>query len=181
VYEQRFRILEPRALYEIGLPVALFWLSLLLQLLLGGLRGGGLNLDLGFARANLLVYNTVLALGGAAVWAVAWRWTHTEVVVAPQGLALEAMGLTQWLVPWDRLASWTWDWGLGQVPIGLLIIPKGGLPLRIQLGFLGLGRRVCGVVQPFPQYLPLLKALGYYLPGEQWREPPLKAKKGLWG
>lgn len=179
MYEQRFRILEPRTLYEIGFPVALFWLTLLIQVLLGMLRGTVLSVDLGVARANLFVYNLVLALGGTVVWAIAWRWTRTEVIVAPHGLGLESVGVVQWVVPWDRLASWTWDWGLAQVPIGLLVIPKGGLPLRIQLGFLGLGRRLEGVVQPYPQYLPLLKALGYYLPGEPWREPPPKAKKGL--
>ncbi len=179
MYEQRFRILEPRTLYEIGLPVALFWVTLLLQVLIGLVRDTVLTLDLGFAQANLFVYNLLLALGGTLVWLIAWRWTHTEVIVAPHGLGLEANGVVQWLVPWDRLASWTWDWSLAQVPIGLLIIPKGGLPLRIQLGFLGLGRKLNGVVQPFPDYLPLLKALGYYLPGEQWREPPPKAKKSL--
>lgn len=176
--EQRFRILEARTLYEIGYPVVLFWFTLLLQVIVGLVEGSVLTLDLGFARANIFVYNLVLALGLTGVWLVAWRWMRTEVVVGPRGLGLETMGTVQWQVPWERLVSWTWDWGLAQVPIGLLVIPKSGLPLRIQLGFLGLGRKVGGVVQPFPQYLPLLKALGYYLPGEQWREPPPKPKKG---
>ena len=176
--EQRFRILESRALYEIGLPVAVFWVTLVLQLLLSGL---GLRVRLGFASADLLVYNAVLAIGGALVWLLALRWTRTEVVLSPGGLSLVAMGVAQWSVPWHQLASWTWDWHWSGFPLGLVIWPKGGLPRRVQLGFLGVGRKVYGVVQPFPQYLPLLKALGYYLQGEQWREPPPKSKKGLWG
>lgn len=181
--EQRYRILEPRALLEIGLTVGFFWAVLLLLLLLGGLRGDMFAVRLGGRSLSLLVYTAVLATGGSIVWLVAFRWTQTEVVVSAQGLGLEAFRLRQWFVPWAQLACWRWDWHWTGVPQGLLIIPKGGLPLRLQLGFLGAGRRVGGIVQPFPQYLPLLKALGYYLPGEQYREPPVptKGKKGDWG
>lgn len=180
--EQRYRILEPRALLEIGLTVGFFWGTLLLQLLLGGLRGNLFTLDLGIRSMSLLVYNAVLAVGGTVVWLVALRWTQTEVVVSPQGLALEAFHLRQWFVPWPQLECWRWDWHWSGMPQGLLIFPKGGFPLRLQLGFLGVGRRIAGIVQPFPHYLPLLKALGYYLQGEQYREPPpTKGKKGYWG
>jgi hypothetical protein len=181
MYEQRFRLLEPRALRELGLTVACFWGLLLFLLLLGGLQGRLFVVDLGFRSGSLLIYVAVLACGGAIVWLIGQRWTQTEVVVSPQGLALEAQGRPQWFVPWAQLACWRWDWHWSGYPLGLLIYPKTGYPLRLQLGFLGVGRRIAGVVQPYPQYLPLLKALGYYLEGEQFHEAPVdKGKKGLW-
>ena len=181
--EQRYRILEPRALLEVGLTVGFFWGTLLLQLLLGGLRGDMFAVNLGGRALSLLVYNAVLALGGSIVWLIAFRWTQTAVVVSAQGLSQEAFHIRQWFVPWAQLECWRWDWHWTGVPQGLLIIPKGGFPLRLQLGFLGVGRRLGGIVQPFPHYLPLLKALGYYLPGEQYRDPPqaTKGKQGYWG
>ncbi|MEI6503681.1 MAG: hypothetical protein WCP21_21950 [Armatimonadota bacterium] len=170
--EQRFRILEPRALYEIGLPTAVLWVLLWLQVLLGGRRvyfpGFGIN---------LLTYNVVLALGFTAVWLLAYQWTRTEVVVSPKGLSLVVLGRLQWFLPWPQLLSWRWDWHWANLAQGLLLVCKDGTVRPLRLGFLGLGRPVAGIVQVYPYYVPLIKALGYYLQGEQWREPLFNPKK----
>jgi hypothetical protein len=172
--EQRFRILEPRALVEIGLPTAFFWGTLFLQ----GVLRAGLHVHLGAFGINLLTYNTVLALGFTGVWLLAAVWTQTEVVLSPKGIRLEAFGRTQWELLWPQLMAWTWDWHWTGVPQGVVLVPKSMVvPIRLRLGFLGLGRRVGKVVVPYLPYVPLLKALGYYLPGEQWQEPPPKSLK----
>ena len=171
--EQRFRILEPRALYEIGLPTAVLWLALWLQVLLGGRRlyfpGFGIN---------LMTYNTILALGFTAVWLLAFQWTRTEIVISPKGLSFVVMRQLQWFLPWPELVTWAWDWHWTGVAQGVRLVCKNGTIRPVRLGFLGLGRPVAGVVQVYPYYVPLLKALGYYLQGEQWREPPLHIKLG---
>jgi hypothetical protein len=173
--EQRFRVLETRALVEIGLPTAFFWGTLALQLMLGLV---GLRMRWGGFGLNVLVYNTVLAVGFTGVWVLAWVWTRTEVILSPKGLRLEVMGAPQWEVMWGSLRAWTWDWHWTGVPQGVVLVPKTAtLPLKLRLGFLGLGRRVGNVVVPYVPYVPLLKALGYYLQGEQWIEP--RGKVGL--
>lgn len=168
--EQRFPVLETRALYEIGLPTLFFWGTLALQLLLGA---AGVRVRFGPFGLNLLVYNAVLAVGFTGVWLLAWLWTQTEVIISPKGLRLEVLRVPQWEVMWGHLISWTWDWHWTGVPQGVLLVPKTAtMPLKLRLGFLGLGRRVGKIVVPYTPYVPLLKALGYYLPGEQWVEPP---------
>lgn len=175
--EQRFRILETRALYEIGLPTAVLWLLLWGQFLLGMASGGGRRIHLPGFGLNLLVYNTVLALGFSAVWLLALQWTRTEVIVSPKGLALAVLRQVQWFMPWPQLLAWTWDWHWSGLPMGLRLVSKTGEIRPLRLGFLGLGRSLAGVVQVYPYYVPLLKALGYYLQGEQWREPVILPKK----
>lgn len=175
--EQRFRILEPRALYEIGLPTGVLWLLLGLQVLSGMASGGGRWVHFPGFGVNLLVYNTVLALGFAAVWLLALQWTQTEVIVSPKGLGLTVFRQVQWFLAWPQLYSWTWDWHWSGIPLGLRLIGKDGQVRPLRLGFLGIGRTVAGVVQAYPYYVPLLKALGYYLQGEQWREPVILPKK----
>lgn len=171
--EQRFRILEPRALIEIGLPTVVLWVLLWAQVVFGGRRvycsGFGLN---------LLTYNTVLALGFTAVWLLALQWTRTEVVVTPKGLALDVLGRRQWFLPWEHLVSWTWEWHWTGLAQGLVLICRDGMTRPVRMGFLGMGRPVAGVVQVYPYYVPLLKALGYYLQGEQWRAPTIDLTKG---
>ena len=176
--EQRFRILETRALYEIGLPAAVLWLLLWLQFLFGLASGGGRRIYLPGMGLNLLVYNAVLALGFTAVWLLAWQWTRTEVIVSPQGLGLAVFRQMQWFLAWPQLFAWTWDWHWTGVPMGLRLVGKDGQIRPLRLGFLGLGRKVAGVVQVYPYYVPLLKALGYYLQGQPWREPVMSPRKG---
>lgn len=172
--EQRFRILETRALYEIGLPTALFWGTLIMQ----GMLDAAFNIRFGAFGLNLSVYNTILAVGFTAVWLLAALWTQTEVVISPKGLRLEVLGRPQWQLLWPQLMAWTWDWHWTGVPQGVVLVPKAGVvPYKLRLGFLGLGRRSGKVIIPYLPYVPLLKALGYYLPGEQWVEPPPKAIK----
>lgn len=170
--EQHFPMLERRALYEIGLPTALFWGAWLgLHLFQGDLR-----LPLGERGLNVNVYFFVLALGFSIVWLIAFVWTHTEIVLSPCKVRLEIFCQPAWEMPWGQLLCWTWDWHWTGVPQGIVLISQTGNPLRkLRLGFLGLGRRVGNVIVPYPPYVPLLKALGYFLPGEPWQEPPAKA------
>jgi hypothetical protein len=172
--QQRFRILETRALYEIGLPAVVLWGALFLQVLLGMAGGGGRRIGLPFVgdSMNLPVCNLILALGFTGVWLLALQWTQTEVVVAPDGLRLTVLGQLQWFLTWPQLTAWAWDWHWTGTPQGLLIVSKTGAVTHLRLGFLGVGRTVGGVVQVYPYYVPLLKALGYYLQGETWHEPP---------
>lgn len=175
--EQRFRILETRALIEIGLPTAFFWGTLVLQ----GALDAAFRVHFGAFGMNLMVYNTVLAFGFTCVWVLALVWTQTEVVLSPKSIRLELLGRPQWELPWAQLMAWTWDWHWTGVPQGIALVPKSQvLPYRLRLGFLGLGRRVGKVVVPYLPYVPLLKALGYYLPGEQWQEPPPKPLQMGW-
>jgi hypothetical protein len=170
--EQRFRVLETRALYEIGLPTAFFWGALGLQLVLNLV---GLRVRFGAFGLNLFVYNTILAVGFTGVWLLALLWTQTHVIISDKGLRLEVLHVPQWEVMWGQLMAWTWDWHWTGVPIGVVLIPKSATtPLKLRLGFIGLGRRVGKIVVPYLPYVPLLKALGYYLQGEQWIEPPPK-------
>jgi hypothetical protein len=175
--EQRYRILEPRALYEIGLPTAVLWVMLWLQVLFGLASGGGMRLHFGGFGLNLLTYNIVLALGFTAVWLLALQWTRTEVVISPKALSLTVMGQLQWSLAWPQLMAWAWDWHWTGVAQGLRLVCKDGTTRQVRLGFLGLGRPIAGIVQVYPYYVPLLKALGYYLQGEQWREPIIMPKK----
>jgi len=169
--EQRFRILETRALYEIGLPTLFFWGTLALQIM----AGGGFRINIGGFQMDLMRYNAVLALGFTLVWLLAFVWTRTEVVISPKGLRLETFRLPQWELPWSTLMAWAWDWHWTGVPQGIILITKLGMTThRLKLGFIGLGRRVGKVVVPYLPYVPLLKALGYYLRGEEWVEPPPK-------
>lgn len=169
--EQRFRILEIRALYEIGIPTAFFWGTLLMQIVLHS----AWRLSVGFVGIDVRRYNTILAIGFTLVWLIALLWTQTEVVLSPKGLRLETLKQLQWELPWVQLAAWAWDWHWTGVPQGVILITKAGTTThRLRLGFIGLGRRVGKVVVPYLPYVPLLKALGYYLQGEQWQEPPPK-------
>lgn len=169
--EQRFRVLEMRALYEIGVPTAFFWVTLALQSMLHAAS----HVSFGLFGIDLQRYNFFLALGFTLVWLLAYVWTRSEVIISPKGLRLEVFGQPHWELLWPDLKAWTWDWHWTGVPQGIIFITKVGIvPYRLRLGFLGLGRRVGKVVVPYVPYVPLLKALGYYLPGEQWQEPPPK-------
>lgn len=172
--EQRFRTLEFRALIEIGVPTAFFWFTWFVQTVLH-LRP---IIGLGFLAIDVRAYNFWLALGFTGVWVMAAVWTQTEVIISPKGLRLEVAGRPQWELLWPQLMAWTWDWHWTGVPQGIVLVPKTQVvPIRLRMGFLGLGRRVGKVVVPYLPYVPLLKALGYYLQGEQWQEPPGKTLK----
>lgn len=183
MHEQRFQVLETRALYEIGAPTVCLWGMLVVQALLGLAQGGGARVPLAGFSMNLLVYNAILALGFTAVWLLAWQWTRTEIIIEAKGIRLVALGQLKWYLTWSQLAAWTWHWHWSGMPLGITLMVKNGSVYPIQLGFLGVGRYLAGIVQVFPYYVPLLKALGYYLQGEPWSEPLPKPKakgKGGW-
>lgn len=179
--DQRFRTLELRALRELGLLTVVVWLTLLLQVLLRLVGGQHLRLSLPYIGLDLFTYNAWVAVGFSMVWLLALTWTHTWVVLGEEELRVEKYGVRLWRVYWRDIAAWTWLWHWTGVPMGVTLVTRKGGRHDLRLGFIGLGRRRGKLVHVFPDYVPLIKALTGYVPGEEWQEHvPWHSKTEKW-
>jgi hypothetical protein len=168
----RFRLVEPRLLWEVGLPVLLSALVLIWQL---SAARGNLNTfvsHVGPYHINWLIHNAVFTVGGLLVWQWLWRGTQSYLILGPEGVWLQVQGRPQWFLPWKQIIAWRWERDLFGFPYALSLLSTTQPPRQVRFGVLWAGRRYRGLTSPAPDYRLFLEALTCYLPpkGPAWNE-----------
>lgn len=171
---RRFQLLDSRLLWEVGLPVLVVWVCLLIELFIVIRRQSFAPLTAHFAdmHFNFVNQTAVAAAGGALIWVWLLLRSSSSVTLGDDGVQLWFGRWRRASIPWEQFLNWEWCKDFLGRPLAIVIRNADLQAFHIQFGVGRAGTRRQGLIYPNAHYLALLEAMAQYIPhkGSGWNE-----------